>query len=286
MLEYFRHNIIKMVVTGFGTLFNDIWVAKYDANGNEVERFKVPLSYGPKQKFITRLEQETPELIRHFEMYRPRMGYELTGISYDGSRKLTTTRKSVAYSTTEGEMFSRFERVPYNLTFQLHVVTKNTDEALQILEQILPYFGPDFSITFKNFPLDAQSDVPISIGNVSFTENYEGNFDDRKSFTISISFVAKINLYGPVNQSKVITRTDVNFLDYYPTFVEGVTTTATGYEIPVFGAYGATFATVTVGVTGGATAGSIGVLQITGTPGTSGYSRTDGTYTVITEYPD
>jgi hypothetical protein len=166
------------------------------------------------------------------------------------------------------------------------VVTKNTDEALQILEQILPYFGPDFSITFKNFPLDAQSDVPISIGNVSFTENYEGNFDDRKSFTISISFVAKINLYGPVNQSKVITRTDVNFLDYYPTFVEGVTTTATGYEIPVFGAYGATFATVTVGVTGGATAGSIGVLQITGTPGTSGYSRTDGTYTVITEYPD
>lgn len=285
MLEYYRHNIIKMVVAGFGTLFNDIWVAKYDANGAEVERFKVPLAYGPKQKFITRLEQETPELIRNFEMYRPRMGYEMTGISYDSARKLTTTRKSVSYAPTEGSMFTRFERVPYNLTFQLHIVTKNTDEALQILEQILPYFGPDFCITFKNFPIDAQADVPISIGNVSFTENYEGNFDDRKSFTITISFVAKINLYGPVTQNKVITETEVNFNDFQRMFTAGVTTTATGYELPYYAVRGLTFATVTVGVTGGATAGSIGVLQITGTPGTSGYAKTDGTYTRIVEYP-
>jgi len=127
MLDYFRHNIIKMVVSGFGTLFNDIWVAKFDANGAELERYKVPLSYGPKQKFIVRLEQETPELIRNFESYRPRMGFELTNISYDASRKLTTTRKSVGYTPTEGSMYSRFERVPYNLTFQLHIVTKNTD---------------------------------------------------------------------------------------------------------------------------------------------------------------
>jgi len=286
MLEYFRHNIIKMVVSGFGTLFNDIWVAKYAADGSEVERYRVPLAYGPKQKFITRLEQETPELIRSFEMYRPRMGYEMTGISYDSSRKLTTTRKSVAYSATEGSMFTRFERVPYNLNFQLHIVTKNTDEALQILEQILPYFGPDFCITFKNFPIDSLSDVPISIGNVSFTENYEGNFDERKSFTISISFVAKINLYGPVNESKVITVSEVNFVDFQTMSVVGTTSSSTGYQIPYFGVTGATFATVTVGVTGGATAGSIGVLQITGTPGTTGYNKSDGTYTTIVEYPN
>jgi hypothetical protein len=275
-----------MVVSGFGTLFNDIWVAKYAADGSEVERYRVPLAYGPKQKFITRLEQETPELIRSFEMYRPRMGYEMTGISYDSSRKLTTTRKSVAYSATEGSMFTRFERVPYNLNFQLHIVTKNTDEALQILEQILPYFGPDFCITFKNFPIDSLSDVPISIGNVSFTENYEGNFDERKSFTISISFVAKINLYGPVNESKVITVSEVNFVDFQTMSVVGTTSSSTGYQIPYFGVTGATFATVTVGVTGGATAGSIGVLQITGTPGTTGYNKSDGTYTTIVEYPN
>jgi hypothetical protein len=169
-------------------------------------------------------------------------------------------------------MFTRFERVPYNLVFQLHIVTKNTDEALQILEQILPYFGPDFCITFKNFPLDSQADVPISIGNVTFTENYEGSFDERKSFTISISFTAKTNLYGPVNTSKVITTADVNFLDFDTIIVAGTTTTAAGYEIPYFGVTGGTFATVTAGVTGGATAGSFD-----GTTATS--------YIRIVEYP-
>jgi hypothetical protein len=272
MLEYFRHNIIKMIVTGFGTLFNDIWVAKYDANGNELERYKVPISYGPKQKFITRLEQETPELIRNFEAYRPRMGFELTNISYDSSRKLTTTRRTVAYTTTEGSMSARYERVPYNLTFQLHVITKNTDEALQILEQILPYFGPDFCITFKNFPLDAQADVPISIGNVNFTENYEGNFEERKSFTISISFTAKTNLYGPVNTSKVILHTETNFLDYQTIVVAGTTGSSSGYQVPYFGITGATFATWLIGVTGGATAGSFD-----GTTGTM--------YTIRKQYP-
>lgn len=286
MLDYFRHNIIKMVVSGFGTLFNDIWVAKFDANGAELERYKVPLSYGPKQKFIVRLEQETPELIRNFESYRPRMGFELTNISYDASRKLTTTRKSVGYTPTEGSMYSRFERVPYNLTFQLHIVTKNTEESLQIIEQILPYFGPDFCITFKNFPLDASADVPISIGNINFTENYEGNFEEIKSFTTTISFVAKVNLYGPVTESKIITQADVNFVDFKTMFVAGTTTTATGYEIPYFGVTGTTFAIVTVGPTGGATAGSVGVLQITGTPGTTSYSKSDGTYTIIREFPE
>lgn len=258
MLEYFRHQIIKTVVAGFGTLFNDIWVAKYDANGNEVERYKVPLAYGPKQKFITRLEQDSPELIRNFEMYRPRMGYELTAIVYDSSRKLMTTRKNVASSVETGTMYTRFERVPYNLTFQLHIVTKNTEEALQILEQILPYFGPDFCITFKNFPIDMQADVPVSIGNVAFTENYEGNFEERKSFTISISFVAKTNLYGPVHTNKVITEADVNFVDFKSIVQIGTSTSSSGYDMPIYGVTGATFATVAVGPTAGATAGSIG----------------------------
>lgn len=284
MLEYFRHQTIKTVVSAFGTLFNDIWVAKYDVDGNEVERYKVPLAYGPKQKFIVRLEQETPELIRNFQMYRPRMGYELTNIAYDPSRKLTTTRRTVAYSPTEGSMQYRYERVPYNLTFQLHIVTKNTEEALQILEQILPYFGPDFCITFKNFPLDNLTDVPISIGGISFTENYEGSFEDRKSFTVSIAFVAKINFYGPVNTNKVITQADVNFINYYQEVVAG--TTGAFDSLLYFAITGSTLANVQVGPTGGATAGSIGKITVTGYPGTTGYSISDGTYTIITEYPE
>jgi hypothetical protein len=283
MLEYFRHQTIKTIVSAFGSLFNDIWVAKYDAAGDEVERYKVPLAYGPKQKFIVRLEQETPELIRNFQMYRPRMGYELTNIAYDPSRKLTTTRRTVAYSGTEGSMQTRYERVPYNLTFQLHIVTKNTEEALQILEQILPYFGPDFCITFKNFPIDSLADVPISIGGISFSENYEGSFEERKSFTITIAFVAKTNLYGPINTNKIITQADVNFIDFYQQVPIG--TTGAFDSLLYFAITGSTFATVTVGPTGGVTAGSIGQITVTGYPGTTGYSVSDGTYTIITEYP-
>ena len=283
MLEYFRHQTIKTIVSAFGSLFNDIWVAKYDAAGDEVERYKVPLAYGPKQKFIVRLEQETPELIRNFQMYRPRMGYELTNISYDPSRKLTTTRRTVAYSGTEGSMQTRYERVPYNLTFQLHIVTKNTEEGLQILEQILPYFGPDFCITFKNFPIDSLADVPISIGGISFSENYEGSFEERKSFTITIAFVAKTNLYGPINTNKIITQADINFIDFYQQVPIG--TTGAFDSLLYFAITGSTFATVTVGPTGGVTAGSVGEITITGYPGTTGYSVSDGTYTIITEYP-
>jgi hypothetical protein len=283
MLEYFRHQTIKTIVSAFGSLFNDIWVAKYDAAGDEVERYKVPLAYGPKQKFIVRLEQETPELIRNFQMYRPRMGYELTNISYDPSRKLTTTRRTVAYSGTEGSMQTRYERVPYNLTFQLHIVTKNTEEALQILEQILPYFGPDFCITFKNFPIDNLADVPISIGGISFSENYEGSFEERKSFTITIAFVAKTNLYGPINTNKIITQADINFIDFYQQVPIG--TTGAFDSLLYFAITGSTFATVTVGPTGGVTAGSVGEITVTGYPGTTGYSVSDGTYTIITEYP-
>lgn len=286
MLEYFNHKIIRKITTGFGTLFNDIWVVKYDSNNQEVERYKVPIAYGPKQKFVQRLEQEDPALIRSFEMYRPRMGFELVSVSYDPQRKLNTMQKSVAVSSETGKLYNRYEKVPYNLTFQLHIITKNTDEALQILEQILPYFGPDFCISFQNFPIDMQSDVPIAIGPVNFEENYEGDFEKRKSFTINISFVAKSYVYGPVRHSKVITDADINFVDFETVIVAGTTSSSAGYEIPYYGVTGGTFATVTVGVTAGATAGSIGTIVEIGTPGTSGYIKHDGTYTNIIEYPD
>lgn len=286
MLEYFDNKIIRKVIAGFGTLFNDIWVVRYDENGDEFERIKVPIAYGPKQKFIQRLEQDDPELIRTFESNRPRMGYEMVSVSYDPTRKLSTTQQSVAVHSTTGMLYHRYEKVPYNINFQLNIVAKNTQDALQILEQILPYFGPDFTLSFKNFPIDQQADVPISIGPITVEENYTGNFEDRKYFLISIGFVAKTSIYGPVKHSKVITDADINFVDFDTIVVAGLTTGAAGYEIPYYGITGGTFATVTVGVTGGATAGSIGTVIETGTPGTSGYTRTDGTYTNIIEYPD
>jgi hypothetical protein len=283
MLDYFRHRVIETVVHAFGTLFNDIWVAKYDVNGEEVERYKVPIAYGPKQKWVSRIEQEDPELIRSYEMHRPRIGYEMTNISYDPVRKKTTMRRLGQGTDSNTTLTTRYESVPYNLTFMVHIVTKNQEEAYQILEQILPYFGPDFCITFRNFPVDRLSDVPIQIGPINLVEDYEGNFETRKSTVISIQFVAKVNFYGPTVTSKIITVADVNVINMNGATVSG--STGQFGTMDLLTITGATFASVQVGVTGGATAGSIGQITITGTPGTTGYSVSDGTYTTITEYP-
>lgn len=257
MLEYFRHSIIRNVTAGFGTLFNDIHIARFDSNNTEVKRIKVPLSYGPKQKFIVRLDQADSELLHKTEMILPRISYELTNIIYDGERKLQTTRRiGDVYNSTSLE--TRFERVPYNLIYNLNIMTKNTEDAFQILEQILPYFGPDFCITFNNFPLDEAADVPISIGEISFSEEYEGDFQERKVFLITISFVAKANIYGPVSTKKVILQSEVNLVDFDGQYIVSGTTSSDRGDIETYTITGATFATVIASVTGGATAGSIG----------------------------
>lgn len=258
MLEYFRHTIIKNVITGFGTLFNDIHVARYDENGVETKRIKVPITYAPKQKWVVRAEQEEPELTRSISVYFPRMSYELTNLSYDTSRKLPSSQKSVAYTSTSGQLQSRHEKVPYVLTFQLNVIAKNTEDGFQIIEQILPYFSPDFCLTFKTFPIDNLVDVPISIGSVKFTEDYDGSFEERKVWIATIEFTAKVNFYGPVSRSKVITHTDVTFTDFEEFVLYGVTGTATGYDGNIYSVTGQAFADVSLNVTGGATAGSIG----------------------------
>ena len=272
MLEYFHHSIIKSVVVGFGTLFNNIYIARYDENGKEVKRIKVPISYAPKQKWVVRLEQEEPELTRSIEVYFPRISYELTDIKYDSNRKLTSTQKSYSYnSLLNNQLNSRLEKVPYTLNFNLNIISKNTEDGFQIVEQILPYFTPDFCLTFKNFPIDELADVPISIGEVKFEEKYDGKFDDdRKVFVATINFTAKTNLYGPVSKSKVITSTDVSFTDFSEFTLYGVTGTDSGYEANIYSVTGSTFANVGIDITGGATAGS--------------FMETGKTVTVIREY--
>jgi hypothetical protein len=242
LLEYFNHHVIKDTIAAFGTLFNDIWVARYDSAGNEVGRIKIPLSYGPKMKFIVRAEMAKPDLTHNVESVLPRLGFEMNSLKYDESRKLATTQRTLVTGTTGGINF-RYEKVPYNLDMSLHVLCKNTDDALQIIEQILPYFTPDLTITLKSLVTDRQVDVPFSIGNLTFDESYEGNFEERKTFIASIPFTAKINLYGPVKTAGLIRTVETSFYDF---------------DLMYGGATGATMATVIVGVTGGATAGSIG----------------------------
>ena len=247
MLTYFYHGIIRKVIVAFGTLFDDIYVSRRNSQSEELERIKIPLAYGPKQKFVIRADSSNPDLSRQFSMDLPRMGYEFVDIQYDVARKLNTVQKSVfPVQSTNTSMYERMERVPYNLFITLHIVSKNTDDALQILEQILPYFGPDFNVTLSEITPDSKIDVPISILKIEKSEDYEEDFSQLKSFTLSIQFVAKVHLYGPSTTSRIITQSEVNFYDQYD------------MDSLVLGATGATALSLIFSVTGGATAGSIG----------------------------
>lgn len=196
MYEYFYHSITKKAVIAFGSLFNDIYVARYNADGSEKERIKVPIAYMTKQKFISRLNQN-PTLQNDFYMSLPRMAFEFSSLIYDSSRKNDTFQKSFSY--TDNIYSYRFGRVPYNLTFTLHAFTKNTEDCLQILEQILPWFTPEYSVTVKMVnPTDMSVDVPFVIQNVIYDEDVEdSDFENRKTVSMSVEFACKLFYYGP-----------------------------------------------------------------------------------------
>jgi hypothetical protein len=245
MLEYFYHKITRKVIVGFGTLFNDIYVSRNDTEGNEIERIKVPIAYGPKQKYIIRESNSNPDLVRNFSMDLPRMGYEFVSLEYDSTKQMPVSQKSAFIDSETNYLKYRYERVPYRIMLDLHIVTKNTDDGLQILEQILPYFSPDFNITLLSVGADAKIDVPIYIEKIEKQEDYEEDFSTFKNLIFTIRFVAKVNLYGPVTRSKVITQSEVNFYDQYD------------IDALVVGATGATALSLIFSVTGGATAGSL-----------------------------
>jgi len=200
MYEYFYHSITKKAVVAFGSLFNDIHIARFNSDGSEKERIKVPLSYMTKQKFISRLEQD-PSLNNPYYMALPRMSFEFANLTYDASRKNDSIQKSISKGTDSFYSF-RYGRIPYNLTFMLHIFAKNTDDALQIMEQILPWFGPEYSVNIKMLnPTDVSVDVPFIIQGVSYDEDVEeSDFETRKTVSASIEFNCKLYYYGNVTE--------------------------------------------------------------------------------------
>ena len=249
MLEHFYHGIIRKVIVAFGVLFDEIYITKLNSDSQELERIKVPLAYGPKQKFISRIDASDPNLVHNIEMKTPRMGFEMTSINYDQSRKtMSTTRLySQANRNPETGLRSSFIQVPYNLNITLHIVSKNTEDMLQILEQILPYFTPDFTVRIDQISLNRTIDVPITLLDVSFIETYEGDFEERKAFVCSINFLVRTQMIGPATEAKIIKEADISFYDRYSldNFLSGLT----NYNL---------LETLTISVTGGATAGSFG----------------------------
>ena len=210
--QYFYNESTRNVVVAFGTLFNNIQLTKKDGSGNVIQTMKVPLAYGPKQKWLARISED-PNLNKKIAVTLPRIGFEITGLTYDSSRKLNKLIpvKKVANGTDGETVKSGFMPVPYNINFDLYILSKNSDESLQILEQVLPYFQPEYTVTLREVPeLDIIRDVPIVLNSISYEDDYEGDFASRRSIIYTLSFTAKYYLYGPVSSQNIIRSVQVD----------------------------------------------------------------------------
>jgi hypothetical protein len=208
----FYNKAIRKSVIAFGSLFNQIYFNREDDNGTVVETIRVPISYGPKEKFIQRLKSESSITdTAHVRMTLPRMGFEITSYLYDSERKLNKLNQKFGY--LNGSIGSYIE-VPYNINFGLYLFTRNLDDNLQIIEQILPYFAPDFTVTVNMNELNKQVDIPIVLNNVTTIEDYEGDFDTRRSVNTIFDFTMKSYVYGPIkNDIALIDDVELNIFE-------------------------------------------------------------------------
>tara|TARA_R100000008_G_C3521763_1_gene134378 strand:- start:18 stop:776 length:759 start_codon:yes stop_codon:yes gene_type:complete len=248
MFTSFYNEAIRKVVIGFGSLFNDIKIIRKNSDGTTKESIRVPLSYGPKEKFIRRLEQMSSiSDTTKVQITLPTMGFNITGIAYDPSRKTNKLRKT-KYQKSDGNVEYNYNETPYNVSFGLYAFSRNMDDNLQIIEQIVPYFSPEFIVTVKQNNVNSKVDIPIVLNGIDTVEDYEGDFDTRRNITTSFEFTAKTYVYSPVKTSSII-------LDAYADIfgVTGDWPLVTDAQLIRAGATGTTGATAGANVYGGVT---------------------------------
>ena len=193
---YYYHEIIRKTIIGFGTLFNDIFIKHEKADNTTLDETKVGLAYGPQQKFFAKIREQA-NLTKAVAITLPRMSFEMTSIQYDATRKSGITQ---TFKASDGTNLKKvFMPVPYNIGFELSIFSKLNDDALQIVEQILPFFQPSFNITINLVSsIGEKRDVPIVLDNISFRDEYEGDFTTRTALIYTLQFTAKTYLFGPV----------------------------------------------------------------------------------------
>lgn len=210
----YYHQTIRKYVAVFGTLFNDLNIERTNASGTVTEKVKIPLAYGPKQKWLLAMSDTTAS--RKVTATRsPRMGFALTSVDYDSVRKLNTVGKNWAANSslsTTTTLLSQFNPVPYNFAFDLFILVKNAEDGTQILEQILPYFTPEFTVTVNTIPdMGIKADIPIVLNSSSVADEYEGDLATRRTITWTLSFTLKGYIYPDIKSSSIIKTIEVNF---------------------------------------------------------------------------
>ena len=215
MFEYFYNEILRRTIISFGTLFNAITIKQTNASDDVVNTIRVPLAYGPTQKFLARLEQ-SPDLSKSVAMSLPRMSFEFTGLTYDAARKVTTTQQYTVKDPDSGEESKKvFMPVPYNMQFELSIMSKLNDDALQIVEQILPYFQPSYNLTVELVEaIQEKRDIPIILENITMQDDYDGDFTTRRVLLYTLRFTAKTYMFGPATSATkdIIKRSTISYL--------------------------------------------------------------------------
>ena len=209
--QQFYHETIRKIIVAFGTTFNNIQLVRKNNDGDIVQTMKVPLAYGPQQKYLVRLNEDA-DLSKQVAITLPRIGFEIQNLSYDPARKLNRVQKfKKVKGSKSNTLDTQFMPVPYNLSIQLYVMAKQSDDALQIVEQILPFFQPDYTLTVNDMAdMGIKRDVPIVLNSISYEDNYQGDFAPRRALIYTLDFTAKFYLYGPVTSQGVIKTVQVD----------------------------------------------------------------------------
>lgn len=208
--QTWQHSTLRKYVILFGTLFNNLYINRQNTSGETIQTMRIPLSYGPKEKFLARLDGN-PTLDREVAVVLPRMAFEMVDLNYDPDRKLSTLNKLVATGTDDNSVKYTYNPVPYNLQFNLYVMTKNAEDGTRIVEQILPYFTPSWTSTVNILPeMNHKIDVPLTLESVSQEDTYEGDFINRRAIIWTLTFTMKGQLFGPIREAGIIKEVDVN----------------------------------------------------------------------------
>lgn len=208
----YYHGAIRKSIVAFGRLFSDIYIDRKkddSVNGETIQRLQIPLSYAPKEKWLVRIEQD-PTLENNTYTTLPRMSFEITGYTYDASRK-TNRMQKITCGDGQNSMSYVYSPVPYNIDIYLYVLTKTQEDGLQIIEQILPTFTPEYTLKVKSVDdMNIVSEVPVILNSVTVQDDYDGDFQTRRSVVHTLSFTLKTSIFGPSSGQGVITQTDVN----------------------------------------------------------------------------
>lgn len=209
--SHFYNRTIRKVIVAFGTMFNDIVLVRYNKAGTtEYERTRVPLSYGAKEKYLTRLTSD-PTLTKSINVYVPRISFDLVGLSYDSTRKFNTVNRNLGKDTATGIVSGQYAPVPYNFEFDMSIYVRNQEDGTQILEQILPFFTPDFTVTVDFNPkISRKYDLPVTLNSVTPEIDYEGDFSTTRLIIWNLNFTVKGYIFPPVSESGIIKQANTN----------------------------------------------------------------------------